>query len=401
MKHLGFIIFCLLFIACQYTPNKLETIDFGSDTFDEPLVGVLDQLPILRQSLHHAPCKWLMSDTLFFEKTLELSFNEECIRSRSKLTLHLADSMRNPIQGVLLYVNDQYCANQSFVVRADSAQAEIRLRLKVLPKVGAKQIKGTIWAEGHEVDLINDTVLSHASNEIGQWQCEQKIGYPILIWTIWMGLLLLCMGLIGYLIVRLFFFVTFLLHRSHAMERHSQKFSAVADDDQQKTKEKKPCKCFRVPSLKGRVYWISEEHPQEPYARKEFEIHHHNVWGIFPVFEGDKVRIDDKFMSSSFWKLPGSKYTKQMKEASKVLYQKICADPSLRAKYTEKQILQMQKGKSKITDYVWHHTEEWLVMQLVKEEEHKRWKHTGGSYVWNVKKFEKKYGKEWFDNAIS
>jgi hypothetical protein len=77
------------------------------------------------------------------------------------------------------------------------------------------------------------------------------------------------------------------------------------------------------------------------------------------------------------------------------------SNPELQKKYNKKQLEQLKNGSSKIPGYTWHHKEDWLVMQLVKYNVHKMYKHTGGSYVWNEKNFIAKYGKEWLDNYIS
>ena len=90
-----------------------------------------------------------------------------------------------------------------------------------------------------------------------------------------------------------------------------------------------------------------------------------------------------------------------MRAASILLYEKIISNPELQKKYNKKQLEQLKNGSSKIPGYTWHHKEDWLVMQLVKYNVHKMYKHTGGSYVWNKKNFIAKYGKEWLDNYIS
>lgn len=124
------------------------------------------------------------------------------------------------------------------------------------------------------------------------------------------------------------------------------------------------------------------------FVRKRFQIHGLIVEGVFPVFEGVKIRLPDYCMSDPFWEKFGkNSYAEQMRTASAELSMQIQVSPSLAKIFTEEQLRAIHARKSIIPQLTWHHTEEWLTMQLVDSRLHNLYKHTGGSYTWNIKHF--------------
>lgn len=128
-----------------------------------------------------------------------------------------------------------------------------------------------------------------------------------------------------------------------------------------------------------------------PFKRKRFQIHGITVEGVFPAFEGIEIKLDSYYMSDQFWEDNNNNdqkcYREQMRAASRALSEMLKKKPSLRSSFTEPQLECIEKGSDYIPDYTWHHKEDWLVMQLVKTTDHKAYKHTGGSYTWNIKHF--------------
>ena len=416
MKNLKiFISLFLGFLLCSCTKNgnkELESYDWGIATYEEPFVGILDSRPsLLVNSLKYPPFAWLVSDTMTLSKQFKITFNEECIRSKSKVSLEFADSMGMPFEGVSFIVNGQKLSTNAIDIDCDKEIQNLNVAIKISPIQKERAFNGYIVATPIELDVINDINLSQEANIIATWKCEQEFEYPILIWCLW----LLISVVIVFVAIKLVLFILILLidvDTSAKVKKVSEllKFTMNdvddnknnTNDEKKKEKEEKHNdKCFRVPSLKGKLIWKSEDDPRLPYVKKVFKIHNHWVWGIFPNFEGDTVKLDEYYMSDEFWNLKGDKYEKQMRAASILLYEKIMSNPELQKKYNKKQLEQLKNGSSKIPGYTWHHKEDWLVMQLVKYNVHKMYKHTGGSYVWNKKNFIAKYGKEWLDNYIS
>lgn len=125
------------------------------------------------------------------------------------------------------------------------------------------------------------------------------------------------------------------------------------------------------------------------FARKRFQIHDQTAEGVFPVFEGVAVCLPDRCMSDAFWKRHGNRsYTEQMRVASSELSVILKGNLVLEMQYTIEQLVAIHAGKDKIPGLTWHHKEDWLTMQLVDARLHELYKHTGGSYTWNVRNFQ-------------
>ncbi|NDV66340.1 HNH endonuclease [Bacteroides sp. 224] len=129
------------------------------------------------------------------------------------------------------------------------------------------------------------------------------------------------------------------------------------------------------------------------FRRKSFTIHGISVNGVFPVFEGIEIRLPDYYMTDAFWAAHNNNdqvcYREQMRAASRQLHEMIKKNPKLANQYTTQQQSAIAEGKHQIPELTWHHKEDWLIMQLVDADLHKRYKHTGGSYTWNKKHFQK------------
>ena len=191
MRHL---IYCvILFVvcsleSCKENKEQLPLFDFGSETFDEPFVGLLSSRPeILVKSLDYPPFSWLMSDTVSFSKELEIEFNEDCIRSKSSVRLYVTDTLFSTINGVRIYFNNRRVSN-CFSISADSLLKSGSLRIVIRPELKDTILTGYILAEGSDVDVVNNIDLQNTNNIVATWKSRQKIGWPILIWLLWITL---------------------------------------------------------------------------------------------------------------------------------------------------------------------------------------------------------------------
>ena len=105
-----------------------------------------------------------------------------------------------------------------------------------------------------------------------------------------------------------------------------------------------------------------------------------------------RVKFDSKgfpiFKSYYTVKLQWKDYRKSRQRhfhiANKMLYEEICSNKKLRAKFSKKQIIELQHGETP-SGYTWHHHQDAGVLQLVEEEIHAKTYHRGGYSIWGGK----------------
>lgn len=98
------------------------------------------------------------------------------------------------------------------------------------------------------------------------------------------------------------------------------------------------------------------------------------VIGVFPQFESafDAQLPKDLYQASD---------VQQFKECNNQLKEAIEKDPSLKEKFTERQLEQINQGYTP-EGYTWHHNEDIGKMQLVDSDIHANTRHTGGRSIW-------------------
>ncbi|WP_050179702.1 HNH endonuclease [Domibacillus robiginosus] len=120
-----------------------------------------------------------------------------------------------------------------------------------------------------------------------------------------------------------------------------------------------------------------KEHPETGvrYERKEVDLGNGEVVdGVFPEFEST---FDAKLDELQYLDSDG----RQFREATNQLKEAIDANPELAEKFTPEQLEQISRGRTP-DGYVWHHSEQPGVLQLVDKEIHDRTPHTGGRAIW-------------------
>lgn len=204
-KHLLIIsvLFASFFVSCKEDTNQLPLFDFGTESFEEPFMGLLSNRPdILVKSLEYPPFRWLMSDTVFFSKNLEIEFNDDCIRSKSVAYIQFTDTLYRPLNGIDIFVNGQNLKNDALIIKADSAIKHIQMKISVPPSMGDTAFIGYVLVKGIELDTSNNVDLQNSNTIIATWKCHHKIGWPIMLWIIW---LILLIALILIILVFLWF----------------------------------------------------------------------------------------------------------------------------------------------------------------------------------------------------
>ncbi len=118
------------------------------------------------------------------------------------------------------------------------------------------------------------------------------------------------------------------------------------------------------------------KHPDTniPYKTKIIEVLGNKFEGVFPVFES---KFDAKLPESKII----AKDKTQFEECNKQLKDAIQRNPELKKQFTNRQIEQIEQGKTP-SGYVWNHHEIRGRMQLVDFKTHEATPHTGGKAIW-------------------
>lgn len=199
--------------VCSCSNNfSTPTYDMGSKTYNEPFVGILKSKPsILEKSLSYPPFSWFLSDTVSFNKDFEVTFNEECIRSKTEVTFYMTDSIDQIYKGASIFYNGKEIKNGRFTLTADSLIKNISLKYVFNPQLGDYISIGNIQITAKELDKVNGQDLTQESKIIGIWQCEQEIGWPIMIWLLWLIILIVLIALIIFILYLLYQAIVYIL----------------------------------------------------------------------------------------------------------------------------------------------------------------------------------------------
>jgi hypothetical protein len=112
-----------------------------------------------------------------------------------------------------------------------------------------------------------------------------------------------------------------------------------------------------------------------PFEKKSIEMPNGEVVeGVFSEFPHEyEVKLDEsQYLESD---------ARQFKTAISQLAKDIESNPELAKKFTPEQIEQIKNGETP-DGYVWHHSEQPGVLQLVDKDLHDKTGHTGGRSLW-------------------
>lgn len=177
------LIFISIFFFCsscsepKYENNNVQIteFDFGDGTYRPNPFRFLDNLP---------PFSWMgMPDSVKKETNIEISFNEDAVRSHAKAQLIFVDQNGNKINGIKFGKT----GSDKFDIVARSKVDTIPVLITVDPIVGDSILHGTIIAIGNELDQVNDTILTSHPTQVASWSLTHKKGIN---W--WRWLILIC-----------------------------------------------------------------------------------------------------------------------------------------------------------------------------------------------------------------
>lgn len=192
---------CSLLISCQQQ-EQFATIDFGTAEFEEPFRGPLASQPSwLVATLDWPILRILKSDTVVLSKTIEIGFNEDAVRSNASARIFIVDENGNTSKKYQISCNNTPMGKDGYDLKATSEPQQLELVVKVDPSIGDTTVRGYISIMGNEIDEVNSIPLTEeGAQNVAQWSFTHEIGWPLMIWTIWIFLLILLIILIVYLL---------------------------------------------------------------------------------------------------------------------------------------------------------------------------------------------------------
>ena len=229
----------LCFLSCSWDNEEtLPYFNFGEATYKEPFVGLLKSRPkILVKSLQYPPFSWVAPDTVTFKKKFDVTFNNECIRSKSEALVQIKDSLYMPVKGLTVNMNGQFCSEGYFTITADSLSKKVALQFVLSPSAGDTVFNGLILVHGKELDKANGVDLQHESNVVASWKAEQKIGWPILLWLFWLICLVLLLALVIAILWGLYYIICLLFKKISKLTFSNKNSRSKKQDSREKRKK--------------------------------------------------------------------------------------------------------------------------------------------------------------------
>lgn len=278
MKKLTILFTIFLFcLSCNKKSKEEQNLlfDFGKGKYEEPFTGLLKSKPgFLVKSLQYPPFKWFDSDTLVLNKSFIIDFNEEAIRSESTATIAFVDSLYQPFNGLKFYCNGIPFEKGKYIIHADSISKTLNIKCKVLPQFGQNLAKGHLIIQGHELDIVNSLALQEDYNVVADWQSEQKLSWPIMLWLSWILVGLLAVAVVAFILYWVFVGLSWVAksvstvfstifakrsNRSKKLARNNEKKTETESSDEEKHKRPSLIDRYHIFMLKlyNRKYKVS------------------------------------------------------------------------------------------------------------------------------------------------
>ena len=168
---------------------NMSELDFGDGIYRPNPFKFLDNIP---------PFSWMgMPDSVRKVTELQISFNEDAVRSHASGRIILVDHNGNKIKGIVINGN----ALNEVNIPSGSKSVIIPISFTANPAVGDSILHGSVMVVGNELDQVNDIHLATQATPIALWKLTHKTGINWLRWIILFALIaLLCV--IGYFIYK-------------------------------------------------------------------------------------------------------------------------------------------------------------------------------------------------------
>lgn len=239
----------LVLSSCDSIPtsnideNGVINVDFGTKKFNEPFPFEGEKPQWIKDMVtDYLSWFWTNNDTLEYDRHFEISFNEDAVRSKSRMNVFC---YIDPTIGryVETQINGKKVTETNpLVIDASQDVVELSLHAKIHPELGEGNINGYIVAIPENIDDINDNAIQEEGYPIVTWYATQEIGWPLLLWTVLLLLLFAIIAAVVYaawhlllLLAGLFSAVSFTLP-SITLPRKS--FTSHKEHKQHKKQEK-------------------------------------------------------------------------------------------------------------------------------------------------------------------
>lgn len=184
--------------------NKpVEKMSFKKATYKEPFQGPFRWCRrYLEPTLNIPPYKWCVPDTACTTMPVLISFNEEAMRSHSRIKFEMKGTDDNASTHLITY-NDGITEYLNAFAEPDT----VDISVKVLPGIPTTKFEGNIVAYVDNVDEINGLESTSNSMIVGTWSLKYKKGIPFILWLLWILSLALIVAVVYFIIKSLWLLI--------------------------------------------------------------------------------------------------------------------------------------------------------------------------------------------------
>lgn len=184
--------------------NKpVEKISFKRTTYKEPFQGPFRWCRrYLEPTLSIPPYKWCVPDTAYTTTPVLISFNEEAIRSHSKIRFEMKGADDISSTHLLTYNN-----GKTEYLNAFAKPDTVDISVKILPGIPTTKFEGKIVAYVENIDKINGIESTSKLMNVGTWSLKYKKGIPLFLWLLWILSLALIVAIVYFIIKSLLLFI--------------------------------------------------------------------------------------------------------------------------------------------------------------------------------------------------
>ena len=171
---------------------EISELDFGEGTYRPNPFEFLNNIP---------PFSWMgMPDSVKKATELEISFNEDAIRSHSSGQLAFVDNNGNMVNG--LTIGESF--SEQLNVDAKTENVIIPVSFTVNPAVGDSSLNGCVVVLGNDLDQVNEAKLSSKPTPIASWSLKHKTGINWLRWAVLILVIALILAIVALFLFGLF-----------------------------------------------------------------------------------------------------------------------------------------------------------------------------------------------------
>lgn len=266
----------ILFNACSSSDGEHEyeefiDLDFGDGVYRPNPFPFLDNLPPF--SLMGMP------DSVKNETELEVLFNEDAIRNKSRGFLTFVDENGHLVNGISIngILIDPY-ENQGAIIDATADSVIVSVQYTVDPAVGDSLLHGVIIASGENLDMVNYFELEQDFTPIANWQLKHEIGINWLRWLI----LILIVVIVLYIIYELCLLLAYIITSLKAFLYRRKKWNPDDDkNNKRKKRKKRKNRCVSLELLRRYIIFV--------YALSDYYLVRYKILSVIRNIEDSQI----------------------------------------------------------------------------------------------------------------